>query len=72
MSDPAIPRNGFLIPETEKCDRQIGQQKLTADRIYMYIYNPKTRKHEGQWVTNEDCEHFRNYVQASARPQRIQ
>ena len=23
---------------------------MDAERVYMYLYNPETGKHEGQWV----------------------
>lgn len=48
--------NGFLIPETEKCDRQIGQQKLTAERLRMWIYDRKIGKHRAVVKTHEEVE----------------
>ena len=47
---PKIIRNGFYIKERTQNDIRIGMQKLNIDDIYIYLYNPKTKKHEGQWV----------------------
>lgn len=41
--------NGFYMPCKAHSDLKIGMQNLNADRIYIYLYNSKTRKHEGQW-----------------------
>lgn len=41
--------NVFYIREKKHSDLQIGRQKMDAERVYMYLYNPETGKHEGQW-----------------------
>lgn len=41
--------NGFYIREKKNSNLQIGRQKMDAERVYMYLYNPDTGKHEGQW-----------------------
>lgn len=46
--------NGFLIPEKTKCNRQIGQQKLTAEKLRMWFYNRKTGKHYPKVVITKE------------------
>ena len=41
--------NGFYIREKRHSDLQIGMQNMDAERVYAYLYNPDTGKHEGQW-----------------------
>ena len=36
--------NGFYIREKKHSDLQIGRQKMDAERVYMYQYNPETGK----------------------------
>ena len=43
-------KNGFYVPHKRHSDLQIGMQNMDAERVYMYLYNPETGKHEGQWV----------------------
>lgn len=43
-------KNGFYIPCERHSDLQIGRQRMDAERVYVYQYNPETGKHEGQWV----------------------
>lgn len=40
-------KNGFYVPHKRHSDLQIGMQKMDAERVYMYLYNPETGKHEG-------------------------
>ena len=54
MNDPAIPRNGFLIPDAEKCHRHIGEQRTDAPYIRIHVYNRKTGKHEPLIISPED------------------
>lgn len=42
--------NGFYIRHKQHSDLQIGRQNLDADRVYIYLYNPETGRHEGQWA----------------------
>ena len=48
--DSAKVTNGFYIRHPQYSDLKIGQQNLEADAVYIYLYNPETGKHEGQWV----------------------
>lgn len=46
--------NGFYIRHKQHSDLQIGQQNLDADRVYIYLYNPETGRHEGQWACPQE------------------
>lgn len=46
--------NGFYIRHKQHSDLQIGRQNMDAEEVYMYLYNPETGKHEGQWVCPKD------------------
>ena len=41
--------NGFYIREKKHSSLRIGRQKMDAERVYMYLYNMDSRKHEGRW-----------------------
>lgn len=48
--DSAKVTNGFYIRHPQYSDLKVEQQNLEADAVYIYLYNPETGKHEGQWA----------------------